>query len=83
MAGSVTLAATPLQAQGALTYLFTLYDIIMCQLVGEKLNDLHSGDSYTQTEFAADGMQPSTTNPMGNPTLGEYYSTEQEGLRYS
>lgn len=84
MAGGATVAATPLIARGALTYLFTLYDIIVFnQLIGEKLNELHSGDSYTQTEFAVDGTQPSTTNPMGNPTLGEYYTTEQVGLRYS
>ncbi|CAG8049184.1 unnamed protein product [Penicillium nalgiovense] len=82
MAGGATVAATPLKARGALTYLFTLYDISN-QLIGEKLNELHSGDSYTQTEFAVDGAQPSTTNPMGNPTLGEYYTTEQVGLRYS
>ncbi|OQD71930.1 hypothetical protein PENPOL_c001G04883 [Penicillium polonicum] len=53
MAGSGTIAAVPLQAQDAPTYLFTF------------------GDSYTQTEFNVDGTQPSTTNPMGNPTLGE------------
>ncbi|OQE17187.1 hypothetical protein PENFLA_c025G00411 [Penicillium flavigenum] len=70
MAGGATVAATPWQAQGALTYLFTLYDIVLYQLIGEKLNELYSGDSYTQTELAVNGTQPSTMNPMGNPTLG-------------
>lgn len=51
--------------------------------MGEKINHSHSGDSYTQTEFTVDGTQPSTTDPMGNPTLGECYSPEQVGLRYS
>lgn len=55
--------------------------LFLHQLKGEKPNDLPSGDSYTQTDFTVDGTQPSISNPMGNPILGECYSPEQVGLK--
>lgn len=35
-------------------------------------SDYVSGNSYTTTTFNVDGTQPSASNPMGNPTLGQF-----------
>ena len=39
-----------------------------------------SGDSYTSSKFNINGLQPSTTNPLGNPTIGQ--GTSSKGPNY-
>lgn len=41
-------------------------------MYGLKLISVYSGNSYTQTGFSAWGEQPTASNPMGNPQLGDF-----------
>lgn len=44
------------------------------------LKNAYSGDSYTSTGFNISGQQPSPSNPLGNPVLGQ--GTSANGLNW-
>ena len=59
-------------AQCSSTYFFTLYEMMATTpCAKDKQAHSASGDSYTMTSFDIYGEQPSASDPMGNPTLGE------------
>lgn len=66
-------AAIPLQQDVDSTYFFTLYGPFTSFLREMPLMHIEnkSGDSYSTTKFDIREKQPSVSNPMGNPKLGE------------
>ena len=47
----------------------------MCNRLADLRKWLCSGDSYTSTGFNTSGPQPSLSDPLGNPVLGQGTST--------